>query len=552
MISRPSFVARAFGLGSVFGKTFRDSRRTAVIIGIVFVLIIGVTAQQISAEFATAAKRLAFAAQMTSLPAIFQGMLGEAISLDRLGGFLSWRTINFLPVMLGIWTVVVLAGSLSGELARGSLDVVAVSPLSRARIALEKLLGFLMALGLVTLIFVVGAFAAINGFASLPGDEVGLDAVLGHGIWIFVAALVPGAAAFAVAPFLGRGGALGVGSITLFASYVVSSYASTISALKPVETLSYFAITAHHRPIAGVWDWPAVGAVAVVVVVLLGVGVAAFVRRDLLVPSGGRLQLPALRIFVHGAFTRSLGERMPAAVLWGVALAVYGAIIAFSADEFVATLASIPEIVQMIHQVLPNADIESTAGFLQLAFFTEAIVFIGLATAALVAGWASDENERRLEVVLSAPLSRLNWGIRSASAVMTGIAIFTVLLAVGVVLGSSTQAATGDMVRPTIGVFILGLYGMALAGVGLAVGGLVRPGLAAPVTLLLALAFFLLDLIGSILNLPDPVLDLALSRHLGQPMIGVYDWPGMIACAVLAIGGVIVCAIGMRRRDIGR
>jgi hypothetical protein len=72
------------------------------------------------------------------------------------------------------------------------------------------------------------------------------------------------------------------------------------------------------------------------------------------------------------------------------------------------------------------------------------------------------------------------------------------------------------------------------------------------VTLLLALTFFLLDIIGSILNLPEPVLDLALNRHLGQPMIGIYDWPDMAACAVLAIGGVVVCAIGMRRRDIGR
>jgi hypothetical protein len=26
----------------------------------------------------------------------------------------------------------------------------------------------------------------------------------------------------------------------------------------------------------------------------------------------------------------------------------------------------------------------------------------------------------------------------------------------------------------------------------------------------------------------------------------------MVACAILAIGGIAVCAIGMRRRDIGR
>jgi hypothetical protein len=35
-------------------------------------------------------------------------------------------------------------------------------------------------------------------------------------------------------------------------------------------------------------------------------------------------------------------------------------------------------------------------------------------------------------------------------------------------------------------------------------------------------------------------------------MLADYDWPGMALCAALAIGGVVVCALGMRRRDIGR
>jgi ABC-2 type transport system permease protein len=96
------------------------------------------------------------------------------------------------------------------------------------------------------------------------------------------------------------------------------------------------------------------------------------------------------------------------------------------------------------------------------------------------------------------------------------------------------------------------LYGMALAGIGLAVGGLVRPSLAAPVTIVLGIGFFLLDLIGSILNLPDPILDLALNRHLGRPILGTYDVPGLVLCAALAIGGVLISAVGMRRRDIGR
>ena len=548
----PSLLGRAFGLGSVFGKTFRDSRRAALILGVVTALILIVTAASLSAEFDTAQKRLAVAAQLGSLPGIFQGMLGEMIHIERLGGFLSWRTINFLPIILGIWTVVAMSGLLAGELARGSLDFLASTPRVRLRLAIEKVGGYLLALLLTTALFAIGAYASVAAFGTLPGDEVGIDAVIGHAAWLDVVALVPGALAFAVAPFLGRGGALGVGGITLFASFIVSGYSSTVSALQPLEPLSYFSITAGHRPIAGVWDWPAVAGVAGGTVVLLVLGVLAFVRRDLLVPTGGRVRLPTLPIFLAGPFTRALGERLPASVVWGLALGLFGLIISFSVDEFVATLSKIPEIVDLIRRVFPDADILSAGGFLQLAFFSEAILIVSIATAALVGGWASDEGDRRLELLLSPPVTRAGWAIKSGLAVMAGIAIVIAIMVAGVVVGASTQAATRDLGALAIGVSVLGLYAAAIAGIGLAVGGLVRPGLAAPVALILAIAFFLWDLIGSIVGMSDELLDLALQRHLGQPILGQFDVPGLALCAALAVGGIALCAIGMRRRDIGR
>jgi hypothetical protein len=32
-------------------------------------------------------------------------------------------------------------------------------------------------------------------------------------------------------------------------------------------------------------------------------------------------------------------------------------------------------------------------------------------------------------------------------------------------------------------------------------------------------------------------------------MVGIYDWPGMATCLAVALGGVLVGAWGMRRRD---
>jgi ABC-2 type transport system permease protein len=548
----PGLMSRIVGLGSVFGKTFRDSRRTALILGAVTALILLVTTASVAGEFSTVEKRLGIAAQMAALPEIFQGMLGRMLNIERIGGFLSWRTINFLPIIFGIWTVVAMSGLLAGELARGSLDLLAASPLGRARLAVEKVGGYLLAL-LVTLgVFAIAAWGAIAAFGTLPIDPVGADAVAAHAAWLYVVALLPGALAFAVAPVLGRGGALAVGSLTLFGSFIVSGYAQSVSFFETLQPLSYLSLTENHRPIAGAYDWPSVVVAGGITAALLVAGVVLFVWRDMLVPTGGRIRVPSIPLFVGGIYRRSLGERLPASILWGLGLGLYGMVIAFSADEFVKALGGIPEIQQLIAQLFPNVDIASVGGFLQIAFFSEAILFVAVATTLLVSGWSSDEGEHRLELVLSTPTARLSWGARSALAVMTGVAIITALLVVGVIAGALTQTASLDTAQVAIGVSILGLYAMALAGVGLAVGGIVRPSLAAPVTIALALGFFLWDLVGSIAKFPDALLDLALNRHLGQPMLGQYDWPGMALCAALAIGGVALCAIGMRRRDIGR
>ena len=39
---------------------------------------------------------------------------------------------------------------------------------------------------------------------------------------------------------------------------------------------------------------------------------------------------------------------------------------------------------------------------------------------------------------------------------------------------------------------------------------------------------------------------------MGQPMIGVWDPAGIVACVALAVGGLWLGGAGVRRRDISR
>jgi ABC-2 type transport system permease protein len=549
-IERPSLPKRLLGLGSVFGKSVRDSRRLTLGLGVFYALIVVLIVSQVAAQFDTALKRQIMAQQLAALPPVFQGMLGAPVGIDRLGGFVSWRALNFIPVIYGIWAIVALAGTLAGELARGSLDVVASTPLVRRRLAVEKVLAYLASLAVTVAMIGLVTFVGINAFATLPGDSIDAGSVAAHMVWLFLMILAPGAAAFAAAPFVGRGGGLGVGAIVLFGSFIVSSYADIVPAFDAVRNLSYFHLTAGFRPLAGTWDWASIVILAVACGLLLVAGVESFTRRDMLVPTGGRVPVPRIRLWVAGPFSRGLGERLPAALVWGAFLGLFGLILSTSADAFVASLSKIPQIAQMITQLFPNADILSVGGFLQLAFFEDGIIIIGLAAAFFVGGWASDEGEGRLEVVLAAPLGRLAWGLKSAASVLAALAVTTAVLVLAVVAGTLAQGE--DPARTAVGVSIVGLYGMALAGIGLAIGGLVRPSLAGPLTLVVGLGFFLLDLIGTILEWPTWLLDLALNRHLGRPMIGDVDEFGVALCVAIAIGGVVLSAVGLRRRDIGR
>jgi ABC-2 type transport system permease protein len=240
---------------------------------------------------------------------------------------------------------------------------------------------------------------------------------------------------------------------------------------------------------------------------------------------------------------------LPAALAWGLGLGTYGLVMAASSRPVTETFAASPGLAEAVKSILPGMDITSAAGFLQLAFVDLGFVLVGLVAATFVAGRASDETAGRLELQLATPLSRARWALASGIAVGAAIAVVSVLLAVAI--GAGVAWAGDDPVNPAVGTLVLAAYGAALAGVGIAVGGVFRASVAMPVVLALAIGTFLLDLLAPALRLPDWVGNLALTSHLGQPMIGEWALPGIAACLALAVGGLVVGAWGMSRRDVG-
>ena len=212
-------------------------------------------------------------------------------------------------------------------------------------------------------------------------------------------------------------------------------------------------------------------------------------------------------------------------------------------------LAASPGLAEIFRNLIPGIDVTTAAGFLQLAFADFGFVLIGLAATTFVAGRSSDEVAGRLELQLTTPLTPARWAAESGLAVWLAIAMVTSLLGAAIALGVASVGQ--DPVTPAMGTAVLALYGAALAGVGVGVGGWLGPSFAVPAVLALAIGTFLLDMLAPLLRLPDWVAQLALTTHLGEPMVGSWDPAGIIACLVLAIGGLAIGAWGMARRDVG-
>lgn len=547
---RPSPRDRVYGLGTIFAKSLRDSKRGMLGAGIGLGLLVFFTASQVLVEFGTVAARAQLAALPDQLPPMFRGLLGDPINVATLGGFLSWRTLNFMALLTGAWSIVALSGTLAGEAARGSLDLVAATPRPRISVAVQKAAGHVAAVAIAMVILAVFLWASAAAFGTLPGDGIAIGDALSHAAWLGLVGLVPGSVAWALGPAVGRGAARGVAVVVMIGSFMVHGFRESVPLFASLDGVSYFGITAGHRPIAGALDAGSLFGVAAVVAILLAVGAVVFQLRDIGSSRSIAVALPRLPFGLGGPLTRSFADRSAAATWWGLGLGAFGLSFALQAEAFAESLNSVPQMKDMIQRFFPHVDITSTGGILQLVFFGFGTLLAAIAAAMVAGGWASDENETRLEMVLSAPITRLGWALRSGAGALLAIAWFGVLT--GALLGLGTFLQGDDPTLPFAGALVLALYAAALAGVGIAVAGLARPALAAGVAGGLGLVFYLLDTLGSAIGLPEALLDLSLTRHLGEPMAGNVDAVGMAACAVIAVAGVVLGATGLTRRDIVR
>jgi polyether ionophore transport system permease protein len=545
-LTRASTLSRIYGFGSIYGKTIRDSRLAFIIAAGLLGGLSLVMGAAISQVFPTPESRLEVDKLIGGMPPQMVDFFGKPVALGTLGGYLTWKYGLVFVLATSLWSILGLSSTLAGEANRGSLDLVATTPFGKRRIAIEKVAAHVTMLGLSLAFMAVLLTVSSNTFGNAAlGDQIVPLSALGFAVWLGFIALFFGGLAFALAPLLGRAGAAGVAGTALAVLWSINGLDAG-----PLVALSPFHWTESHVALTGMYDWPALALVGLVALAFLAIGVELFSRRDMGITLGvGLPQLPAWLLGVRGPTSRAFGDQLPRAVAWGIGLGVMGAMMASLAGSMSGQIAGDANLLRVVKTIFPNYDFTSAGGFLQL-FVELFFIAAGFAAATLVSRWASDETGGRLEEVLATPLTRARWLVSGAVAAFLGAVVFTAIFALAIAGGASSGGlAAGPALA---GSASLGLYAAALIGVGVAIGGVWRTSLAAEVVAVLVIATYLVDLLAPPLNLPDWLHQLALTAHFGTPMIGVWDPVGIVACIALAVGGTIVGAWGIRRRDIAR
>ena len=540
---------KLYGFGSIYGKTIRDSRLAFIIAaGLLggMALVMGIAVSNI---FPTPAARLEVDALFGSIPASMMNLFGnvEAIGskVGTLGGYVTFKYSAIFALGTAIWSIMALSGTLAGEARRGSLDFVAAAPFGKRRIALEKLAAHLTLLWLAMVVLALMTTFSSNVFGDAAlGDQIPLLSAAGFALWVGFIAMFFGGVAFALSPLLGRAGSAGIAGLGMGALWITNG----LNVGGPLLILSPFNWTFGHVPLVGVYNWPSLALVGILGVALVVIGVELFARRDLGVTAGLSLpRLPAAVLGVHGPTARAFGDQLPRALSWGIGLGLVGILYASLAGSLADQISGSSGLMNSFAMIFPDADFSSTGGWMQ--FYAELLyIAVGFAAATFVSRWASDEQDGRLEIVLGTPLGRTRWVVAGGAAALLAVVVLTVLFAIGVGVGSAVGGlASGDAM---LGCASLGLYAAAIVGIGIAVGGLWRTSIAAEVAALVVVATYLLDLVAPPLNLPDWLHQLALTAHFGKPMVGEWDMVGVVASLAIAVGGILVGAWGMSRRDV--
>lgn len=219
--------------GTIFKKTLYE-KRWMIILWSIGVAVMALLMMAFYHSFSSGG----FDEALKNLPKSVQGLVGNITSLKTVGGYVSQEVFALrIPLLTLIMGIMLFTGLLAGDEGEGTLQTLLAQPVSRLRVFTEKLLaGLIISLTICSaaIIGVLLGLLLIHEHMSLVRL---VQSVLG--VWLLTALF--GVLGFALGAITGKRGLAGsVTGLVTFSSYLLTSFAGSVSSITSIEKLSPF------------------------------------------------------------------------------------------------------------------------------------------------------------------------------------------------------------------------------------------------------------------------------------------------------------------------
>ncbi|NWJ98517.1 MAG: ABC transporter permease subunit [Chloroflexi bacterium] len=546
-------------LRNIFLKTIRDYRLQILILGGWVALLMLFIVQAYTSLF-SGPDRIKLMADYKKGIQGLSFFIGKGYDTDTLGGFITIEVMGIVPVVLAIFALMVGSAIIRGEEEKGSLDLLLSMPHSRTSVLLQKWAGMVIVLcsiGLISWLGLIGG--AISSNLTLDAEL----AAVAH-LNMVLLALIFGSLALLFGQLVeSRKTAAGWTGGILAATFLMNSLADTINSLQWLGYFTpfhYYSLSKPLVPSIGT-DWGAMAIQAAILIPLVLAAVVLYVRRDhsgaFNLSKNGKAVLTKgyyevtepNSLWLANNFGFGLKTALPGLLIWGLGISAYILIIMSSFNNLRDSM--IPLLGSDLYKQLGFQALATNENILSALLLLFMMLLCAAYAVVQVASWTVEENEGRLELILSTPESR--WRLLTirfsvtmlSSALMIGITAVTYALSSGLF---DVAVDTGKSVEAFFGLWIVCVIVEAI-GFGLAAFG---PGWAVAICSGLVVLSYIVQVLASALNLPEWMINLSVFHQYGTPLVNGLAWTPQFIMLTLSAILVIVAGFRFWQRDIAK
>ena len=500
----------------------------------------------------TAASHAAFGRSVNLLARQFAFLIPIPVHPETLGGYEQYKWLSSAIVMMMIWAGLVGVGVGRGEEERGLTAEWLASGVSRTRLLLSRSAAF----GLVLLVACMGSVLGIVAVAPIVHEDPNFAGEVGKAVAMAAGLFAGYALALLISqlpPERQTATALGIGALVLL--LVVNGIADTVDSASGIGLISPFhwmERTSSAAP-GGTFDLPGTVGLGLAAVLFIAVAILLFQRRD--IGSGllgrGRRTTAAVRaasgnILLRFPFTEGLWEQRVGLAVWAVSTLVLGALMVSITRSMVDALFSDPTIAALFRRVGQGS---AYASMLGLTWFGTALLLLAGYAVVQASRWSTQDQEGRVEMLLTAPISRSRLVIDRALEFAIASLVIVVAGYIGVASkapGSGLNIDAGHLFTASA---LLWPFALAFGGLGVAVASR-WPRIAVPSLAAFAVVSYILGDLGPLLKFPDWAQNLSVFHLYGSPLTQPGSWTAALSMSLIFVAGFGLALLLMRSRDV--